>query len=76
MKTLQPGDNIRLDDASYEFIAQWNSIKPEYKEPNEIPAVYEGVFPMLGSHEIIILIGIILIALITIPVILIRSRKH
>ena len=76
MKTLQPGDKMLLDDASYEFIAQWNSIKPEYKEPNEIPAVYEGVFPMLGSHEIIILIGIILIALITIPVILIRSRKH
>lgn len=76
MKTLQTGDKMLLDDASYEFIAQWNSIKPEYKEPNEIPAVYEGVFPMLGSHEIIILIGIILIALITIPVILIRSRKH
>lgn len=76
MKTLQPGDKMLLDDASYEFIAQWHSIKPEYKEPNEIPAVYEGVFPMLGSHEIIILIGIILIALITIPVILIRSRKH
>lgn len=76
MKTLQPGDTMLLDAASYEFIAQWNSIKPEYKEPNEIPAVYEGVFPMLGSHEIIILIGIILIALITIPVILIRSRKH
>lgn len=76
MKTLQPGDTMPLDGASYEFIAQWNSIKPEYKEPNEIPAVHEGVFPMTGSHAIIILIGIILIALITITVIIIRSRKH
>lgn len=76
MKTLQPGDQMQLDDASYEFIAQWNSVEPEYKEPNEIPAVYKGVFPMTGSHEIIILIGIMLIALITITVIIIRSRKH
>lgn len=76
MKTLQPGDKIQLDDASYEFIAQWNSIKPEYNEPNEIPAVYEGVFPMTGSHEIIILLMIALTAIIIIPVILIRSRKH
>lgn len=76
MKTLQPGDTMQLDGASYEFIAQWNSVKPEYKEPNEIPAVHEGVFAMTGSHAIIILIGIILIALITITVIIIRSRKH
>lgn len=67
---------MQLDDASYEFIAQWNSIKPEYKEPNEIPAVYEGVFPMTGSHAIIILLMIVLAAIIIIPVILIRSRKH
>lgn len=76
MKTLQPGDKIQLDAASYEFIAQWNSIRPEYKEPNEIPAVYEGVFPMTGSHAIIILLMIVLTAIIIIPVILIRSRKH
>ena len=76
MKTLQPGDKIQLDAASYEFIAQWNSIKPEYNEPNEIPAVYEGVFPMTGSHAIIILLMIVLTAIIIIPVILIRSRKH
>lgn len=76
MKTLQPGDKIQLDAASYEFIAQWNSIRPEYKEPNEIPAVYEGVFPMTGSHAIIILLMIVLAAIIIIPVILIRSRKH
>lgn len=76
MKTLQPGDKIHLDAASYEFIAQWNSIRPEYKEPNEIPAVYEGVFPMTGSHAIIILLMIVLTAIIIIPVILIRSRKH
>lgn len=76
MKTLQPGDKMLLDDASYEFIAQWNSIRPEYNEPNEIPAVYEGVFPMTGSHEIIILLMIVLTAIIIIPVILIHSRKH
>ena len=76
MKTLQPGDKMLLDAASYEFIAQWNSIRPEYKEPNEIPAVYEGVFPMTGSHAIIILLMIVLTAIIIIPVILIRSRKH
>lgn len=76
MKTLQPGDKMQLDDASYELIAQWNSIRPEYKEPNEIPAVYEGVFPMTGSHAIIILLMIVLTAIIIIPVIVIRSRKH
>lgn len=76
MKTLQPGDKIQLDTASYEFIAQWNSIRPEYKEPNEIPAVYEGVFPMTGSHAIIILLMIVLTAIIIIQVIVIRSRKH
>lgn len=76
MKTLQPGDKIHLDDDSYEFIAQWNSIRPEYKEPNEIPAVYEGVFPMTGSHAIIILLMIVLTAIIIIPVIFIHSRKH
>lgn len=76
MKTLQPGDKIQLDDASYEFIAQWNSIRPEYNEPNEIPAVYEGVFPMTGSHAIIILLMIVLTAIIIITVIVIHSRKH